>query len=338
MLHARIGILSVVLASLACTASQGARAPSPATDSTHAVPGWSNRDYDLHLPPGYDPATPVPIVVVFHGGGSYKDVTPTLTCPNADLSDPACLNNLADREHFAVVYPNGTANPVFPNVRTWNAGGGSGGWGCVSGYACKQGADDIAYVRALLDAVGSVVNVDPKRVFATGISNGAAMAQRLACELSDRIAAIAPVAGENQFSTSGTCAPPEPVAVVELHGTADPYWPYDGGDGNEGLMISTADTVLGSDAAPGWARRNGCNLTPTTTALPDTADDGTTVELDQYEGCTNGAAVWLYRIVGGGHTWPGGYQYAAESKVGKTTRDIQANEVMWQFFAAHPKP
>jgi len=310
-----------------------------AGDSTRIVPGWPGRPYDIHLPTGYDKSQPVPVIIAIHGGGGSSQKMAKLTCPDGNLQNAGCLNKLADREGFAVVYPNGTPNPLLANLRTWNAGGGKQGYSCLSGVACKNNVDDVGYFKALLDDLQSVVNVDSKRVYATGISNGAAMSHRLACELSDRIAAIAPIAGGNQFSTISTCSPSRPVPVVEIHGSTDPGWPYLGGENKTSLWNFIGSTPGNFISIPatvsGWVARNGCG-NPTTTNLSSKVNDGTTVTKTVYAGCKNNADVVLYKIANGGHTWPDGWQYLAEKYVGITTRNLNANEVIWDFFKAHP--
>jgi polyhydroxybutyrate depolymerase len=259
-----------------------------------------------------------------------------ITCPNGDLTSPGCMDALADREGFYVVYASGTPSPILPTAHTWNAGGGTGNWACVSGLACSSNVDDVAYVGALLDDLAGAYPVDPSRVFATGFSDGAAMVHRLGCELSSRIAAIAPVAGGDQYETSAACSPDRPVPVVEIHGTADPCWAFDGGsaaclarDGKDKIDIPTTVAT--------WVTNDGCATTP---ALADVADtnpgDGTQTQSQAYGGCLSGADVVLYVVAGGGHTWPGGYQYGTPSQFGVTSQDFSANEVAWEFFATHP--
>lgn len=315
-----------------------ARTPASLGPGNHLrdVPGWPKRPYDLHLPPGYDPTRPIPVILAFHGGGGHSGHMARLSCPGGDPDSPGCLDRLADREGFAVVYPNGTAAVAMFNIRTFNAGGGDKGYGCVSRYACERRIDDVGYTRALLDDLERTAAVDPARVYATGMSNGAAMAHRLACQLSERIAAIAAVGGANQFAAAASCTPSRPVSVLQIHGTNDPAWPYEGGvpqrAEERGPMASVSGTMRG------WAERNGCSLTPTVEPLPDTAADGTATARIAYPGCRAGTEVVLYRVDGGGHTWPQGWQYFAESRVGNTAQDFSANEVIWQFFARHPKP
>lgn len=305
------------------------------SEITREVPGFADRSYHLHSPGSSPSTSPTPLVIVFHGGGGNAESSNKITCPGGDETSPGCLSHVAARRGFAVAYANGVPTPVLPNVRTWNAGGGVDDWQCVSGYSCTQGRDDVAYFDALLADVSLAMNVDAKRVYLTGISNGAAMCHRLACERAGVLAAIAPVAGENQLQTSATCAPSRPVSIFDLHGTADPCWAYEGGpaacaqaDGKNKLDVATS---VGA-----WVARLGCSATPATADLPDTASDGCLGHLARYTGCAAGSEVHLLRIEGGGHTWPGGSQYSAT--VGPVCSDFDADELMLDFFAAHPAP
>jgi polyhydroxybutyrate depolymerase len=185
-------------------------------------------------------------VIAIHAAGGDAQSMAAVTCPDGNAADPGCLIAVADRETFAVVSPS-----VTPGASTWNAGGGTNGYECVQGLACASNVDDVEYFHDLIQAVKRVINVDAGRVYATGYSNGAAMGHRLACELGDQLAAIAPVAGVNQFSAVATCAPARPVAVVEFHGTDDQVSPYDGGQGvyDTGIRLSVPATISGWAAA-----------------------------------------------------------------------------------------
>ncbi len=295
---------------------------------------WPKRSYDIHVPPSYDGFTPLPVVFVLHGGGGARASARKLACPNGDLSDPGCLRDPTwpTQRGLILVYPDGTGSPLAPDVRTWNSGGGDAGWQCVSAYACDQDVDETAYFTDLLADLGSAFHIDGQHLFSTGISNGGSMSQRLACTF-PHIAAIAPVAGENQYSTTRPCTPAIPV--LEIHGTADPCWPYDGmartsavsDDNNPGAKISVAASI------DGWIARNGCQSTPTDQALPNTADDGTNTVVHTYQCAT--ADLQLYEVFDGGHTWPGGYQYFPPKEIGLTSQDFSANQVILDFFAAH---
>ncbi len=303
----------------------------PAT-ATCSVPGHDDRDYDLVLPDGYDGSRPIPVVLAFHGGGGNRAGAARTTCPSGDVREPECLHELGKAVGFAVVYPDGVPGSVLRESRTWNAGGGKGRWRCTSGRACEEGFDDVAYVRDLLDGLEGRVAVDPDRVYATGLSNGGAIAHRLACEASDRIAAVAPIGGALQLTTSDVCEPERPVPVLHIHGTEDPCWRYGGGapdcpTGQKGLEHVSVERTLDE-----WAAINGCEGEPVGETLLDREDDGTTTERLVWPGCD--AALEHLRVDGGGHTWPDGWQYLGAGVVGEVERDW-GNEQIWAFFEAH---
>jgi len=190
-----------------------------------------------------------------------------------------------------------------------------------------QKVDDVAFTRALLDDLAKVAKVDAKRVYATGMSNGAIMAYRLASELSDRMAAIAPVAGP-----MGTekCSPKRPVPVMHFHGTEDQNAPFKGG---KGKGISGTDFYSVDHSIKAWIKANGCKEEPTTVKLPQKVDDGTTVEIKTYGDGKDGSEVVLVVIEGGGHTWPG--REPRLKMLGKSTKNASANDLMWEFFKKH---
>ncbi len=299
------------------------------------VPGWPGRKYGIYLPEAYDGKNKLPVVMVLHGGGGNKDNTPLCK----EKGSVKCFNELADREQFIVIYPNGTANPLFKKInkflRTWNAGGGKKGFSCVSKYSCERNIDDVAYFRALLADLEKNFSIDTSKIYATGISNGGAMAYRLACELSDRIAAIAALGSGDQFGAANGCNSTKSVPIVHFHGTEDKGWPINGGESRLAadkygkVMVSLADTL------EMWITRNGCEQAPKKENMPDIAEDGTRVIKESYTGCENNADIVVYRIEGGGHTWPRGYQYLSEKRAGKISQDINANEIMWAFFKNH---
>jgi polyhydroxybutyrate depolymerase len=270
------------------------------------------RTYLLHVPQSYNGSKPYPVVLAFHGGTS-----------NAEQMVHFCsLNDKADRAGFLVVYPNGTGR--LEKVLTWNGGN-------CCGYAVLNQVDDVAFVRALLDDLATLVQIDPKRVYATGISNGAILAYRLASELSDRIAAIAPVSGP---MGTDKCHPQRPVSVIHFHGTADEFAPFDGGKGAKSISGTSFSSVAHSIHA--WVQANGCPDQPREEHVPDKAKDGTRITRKIYGPGKEGAEVILVVIEGGGHTWPG-----REPRVrflGKSTKNISANDLMWDFFEKHPMP
>jgi len=265
------------------------------------------RSYLVHVPPKYDPAKPSPVVLIFHGAGM-----------NAALMQGfSGLNSKADDAGFVAVYPNGTgAGPLL----TFNSGGVE--WGLVT----KQ-PDDVAFVSRLLDDLATVVNVDPKRVFATGMSNGGMMCYRLAAELSERIAAIAPVAG-TMAVTEGK--PKRPVPVLHFHGTEDRLVPYGGSDHRIPKFLTFKSV---EDSVATWVKLNGCREPPLLEQAPDKVDDGTKVTRKTY--CSDtGAEVVLITVSGGGHTWPG--RQPPFGLIGRSTHDISATDMIWEFFVRHP--
>lgn len=316
---------------------------TPAGNITRTMPAYPDRPYVVHFPGGLVPLQPSPVVLVLHGGGSKAEGARTMTCPDKNTSSSNCIEAVADRNGFVAVFPNGTRTTTgllaMGDSRTWNAGGGVGGWGCVSGEACNTGVDDIQYFKDLLDDLPSVFPVNPKHVFATGLSNGAAMSHRLACELAGRIAAIAPVGGGNQFSTSVTCTPGRPVAVLSIHGTEDNCWMYEEGIGT--CLVTDSRLKIGiPQTVQDWATRNGCTGSGTMViALPDTdPNDGTRTYEESYTPCSGGVVVTLLRVEGGGHWWPGGddYRVPLVTLDGKISKDFSASDRIWNFFVAHP--
>ena len=316
--------------------------PSGAADKTFVLAGWPDRGYDLELPATYVCGQAIAVVLVYHGGGGNKDNMRPLTCPGGDLRSPHCLDRAALSAGMAVVFANGTnarGSKLLNRggLRTWNAGGGQNGYICVSGSACADGVDDMAYTRALLADLGRRIDIDGRRVFATGFSNGAAMTQRLACEAADTFAAIAPVSGENQFALAG-CTPAARVAVLDIHGTLDKCWPYDGGDSgclSSGLYVSVAETLAG------WAARNGCDATPVTTTLPPRpgVHDGTSVVRFSYASCGAGGELEHLEVIGNGHYWPDGEAYASGRRLGGVmSRQLDTGPAIVEFFSSHSRP
>jgi polyhydroxybutyrate depolymerase len=263
-----------------------------------------SRPYLLHVPAGYDGAAHTPVIVALHGFAMPAALMPPFTG----------LDAASDKVGFLVVYPSGTGIPV-----RWNSGGFRG-----------QSGDDVGYIRTVIDDLASVANVDPARVYATGISNGAMMCYRLAAELSDRIAAIAPVAGTMAQPSAN---PLRPVPVIHFHGTADSLVPFGGPSAGSPAWMTFKSV---DDSIKAWAVLDGCPDSPRTTLLPDTdQSDGCTVERTVYGPGREGAEVVLYTVRGGGHTWPG--RKMIGRFLGATTLDIDADTLIWEFFVRHPK-
>lgn len=258
------------------------------------------RTYLLHVPDSYDGSQAVSLVVALHGGvGSAKNI-----------ESQSLLSELSDREGFIACYPTGER-------RTWNAG-----WCC--GKAEKNDHDDVGFISALIDKLLGEYAIDPGRVYVTGMSNGAMMSYRLACEIPEKIAAIAPVAGS---MTMEVCNPGEPVPVIHFHSFLDSNIPYDGGigDGISEHYNPPLDSVL--DA---WATHNGCVVKDTLLY------SGSDYDQRLWTSCTDSSEIHLYLTQDGGHSWPGGTRPRLTAD--DPSAYIDAGELMWAFFQAHPKP
>lgn len=261
-----------------------------------------HRTYRVHVPPGG--AAGRPVLLAFHGRLGTGPGMERLTH----------LDQVADRYRFTVVYPDGVG-------RSWNDGR-------PGTPAARAGVDDVAFVSSLIDQLVRRQHVDARRVFATGMSNGAMFTERLGCELGSRLAGIAPVAGPMP-ATRAACTPGGRVPVLMIHGTADPIVPYGGGPVGAGYGGGGVLSVAATEAL--WRRNDGCSGRAAVRELKDLAPrDGTRVSLAGSPGCP----VQVYTVVGGGHTWPGGQRYAPKRLVGTTSRDFDAAQVICAYFAA----
>lgn len=293
-----------------------------------ALDPYEDRGYLVHLPPRPDPQQALAVVLALHGGAGDADAMQRLSCPEGKVGGAGCFDAVADQRGFAVVYPSGTSSRLLAQARTWNAGGGVEGLRCVSGRACEDGVDDLAYFQALLDDLDRVLPVKATRRFVIGMSNGGAMAHRLACA-NPRIDGIAAVGGANQIAFAQGCGPGRAVPVLQIHGDQDPCWAFEGGDqaclgSDEGQHVSVLRSM------DWWANQNGCTGAPLEEPLPDPAPgDGTRVLRRRWSGCA--APVELLLIQGGGHTWPRGFAYFGEDQVGRVSQDLDANAEIWGF-------
>ncbi len=308
-------IVSALLFSFMPAPAQDADAPlSTCTLPADLVPGGSEyrievdddaqplRVYRLYVPEGLEPGAP--LVLSFHGFTS-----------NATQQEQFSLwNDVADAEGIVVAYPQGSG---FPS--RWNSG--------LNPFAPRENANDVIFVETLIDHLTATLCIDTARVYANGLSNGGGMSNRLACELSGRVAAIGGVAGAYAPLPKG-CEPTRPVPVIAFHGDADSIVPYEGiGDPDDPTSLAGIE-----DWVVGWAARNGCDLTPD--ALEPIGNDVTGIT---YGGCDADAEVRLYTVAGGGHTWPGG-GFQPAFIVGATTQSINASATMWDFFTRYRLP
>ena len=271
--------------------------------------GGLTRTFVVRTPTETLPAdNPLPLVIVLHGGGGNA----------ANAEKMTGFTEKGRKEGFIVVYPDGTG-PLQGRLLTWNARH------CCA-YAMKNSVDDAGFIRALIDDMVAHYPVDPHRIYVTGMSNGGMMSHRLGIELSDKLAAIAPVVG----TLFGDEKKPEhPVPALMINGMLDQNVPYQGGaPGGRG-----ARSWDGTETQPAlaqfefWSRANGCK------AKPAKVDDA---RWTLWSGdCPNKADVALYLIKDGGHAWPGGQPGSARGATPSTA--MNATDVIWEFFRTHAR-
>jgi polyhydroxybutyrate depolymerase len=258
----------------------------------------------------------VALVLALHGGGGNSQ----------NMAANTGLEGIAAQKDFAVVFPDGVD-------KNWN----DGRQDAVS-TAAKENIDDVAFLSELINEVAKLTSIDRKRVFATGMSNGAMMAIRLGCDAPQLFAGIAAVSGTGPSDLAQRCKPNRPISLLQIHGTADPIVPYEGGLVVNPLGAENRGTVIGVDElATVFATVNGCTNGPIASALPDrSATDGSTITSRVWSACRANTGVTFLRIDGGGHVWPGERTHLPERLVGKGNQDIDASAEIWSFFAKLP--
>lgn len=294
-------LLSIGLYLTLTTISHGASDPT----AIKIKIAQATRSYYIHLPSHFDQTQSYPLVMAFHGGGGN----------GKQFMNASRWNAKSNKENFIVVYPNGTGR--FKKMLTWNVE-------TCCGWAQKKNSNDVAFIDALLDDLIKQYLIDAKRVYATGMSNGAMISYRLACELPHRITAIAPVAG-TLMSTLAQDA--RKVPVLHIHGTADQNVPFNGGVGSKSIVKINFTSVQKS--LDTWIKHNGCKTMPTVTNFLNTTNDGMINTRTIY--ANNTAPVELITIQGGGHSWPGSPAVRRKQK-GQITADFHAEDVIWDFF------
>jgi polyhydroxybutyrate depolymerase len=285
------------------------REAAPAGADTIKVDG-RQREYLLRLPSG---AWPAPLLMVLHGGGGRA----TQLERHIDLTEAALAAG------YAVVYPQGF-------VKHWNDGRLD-----VEADAVKENVDDVKFLLALVDRLVKAGQADASRVYVAGISNGAMMTLRLACEAADRLAGIVTVVGSLGVETAETCKPARPLPILMLNGTADPLVPYEGGpvavlDDERGAVIPVEQTLAL------FAKANGCGAAAVEAVDDPAPRDDIAVEKLAYRDCA--APTALVRYVGGGHGWPGAGQYLGERLIGKVPEGPAANDLLLSFLGSLQKP
>ncbi|MGA0895326.1 MAG: alpha/beta hydrolase family esterase [Ilumatobacteraceae bacterium] len=271
------------------------------------------RTYRLYVPASLDASTPAPLLVALHGGLGTS----------SQFQANSGFDGLAESNGFVVVYPDGIgARADGTGPQTWN-----GGYCC--GPAARAGVDDVGFIRQLIDRLEAERSIDSSRIFVAGHSNGAIMAYRLACELSDRIAAIGVQAGSLGVDT---CAPARAVSVIHLHGTADTNHPIDGGVGSgvSGVAFRPA-----RDAVEALAAADGCSPTPMPSLDPTNPDLAVTT----WAQCREAATVRYVVVDGATHAWMGrpALSELASSFVGEPYPNLDASRAIWSFLASHPR-
>lgn len=303
------------------THSRERRAEPGSHDYAIAVNGLE-RTYVVHVPAAYKPQTPLPVVIMLHGGGGTAKAA----------SWETGWAEKAEKEGFLVLFPNAMARePERPssfagNPQLWNDGSDRF-------YPGRKAPDDVGFIAAMLDDLSVRFAVDERRIFVTGFSNGASMSFRVGSELSDRIAAIAPVAGALWFD------PPalrDPVSMCYITGTADPLNRIEGGVPK--LATGVGDSVRAKPKPPvrdsilKWAKALGC---PPPTASLSYANG---VRTEHFSPCLSAAEVVYIAVDGLGHTWAGGRSLLPEAMVGMTSNKIGATDLIWEFFRKHARP
>jgi len=285
---------SLLLAAACGGGGGGSSAATPAAPSIQngsVDVGGVTRTYRVFVPPTLDRSRPAPLVVVLHGGGN--SIEDTVKTTNFDKE--------ASTWGFIAAYPEGTG-------QAWNAG-------FCCGSAPSRHVDDVGFLARFLDQVEADHNVDRTRVFLAGVSNGAMMAYRFACEHADQVTAVGSVAGSMR---PGECHPSRPVSIIELHGTADTLVPYAGGVPDAPEAFGAASYDSSAAVAGRWAEADGCPSPATDTVSGP-------VSTTTWTGCRNGASVSLVTVEGGGHTWFG-------PGLGPANGALDATDVIWRFF------
>jgi polyhydroxybutyrate depolymerase len=310
-------------AATAATAEPATTAPSTSTtnsapphgDSTQQFEfGGLTRTYLVHVPPTYDGSTPVPLVVSFHGHGGT----------GANQAKLTQMSDVADASGFIVVYPDGVNH-------AWNDGRSG-----ING--AEENIDDSGFVRELIGRLEKQYAIDAHRVYATGFSNGGFMCYRVASDMPDLVAAIAPVSGLLSQELASAYTSTTPVSLLLIAGTADPLVPFGGGEVAGGITAGRGMVYGALETARFFVNLDGCRSPGQTVVIPNTVlTDSARATRTSYVGGRAGTEVQLYTVIGGGHTWPGGLQYSPVQLTGPTCRDFDASKVIWEFFATHSR-
>ena len=311
----RLNAHTVLLAFTVCQLWSCKKKDTPQTEKlyrfseTMTVDGKA-RTYTLNLPPNYYSGTDFSLVIALHGGGGDA----------VQFESTSKLTNKANAAQFIVVYPEGVKSTGVLGARSWNAGG------CCD-YAADNNIDDVNFILQLIYKLLAGYKINPKKVYATGHSNGGMLAYRLACEIPDKIAAIA--ANSCTMVVTQACNPSRPVPVLHMHSVLDTKVPYQGGQGVglgiSGVYLPSLDFVLNA-----WSLNNTC----ATTAQVLIKNSGYT--FTKWSDCSNNVTIQYYLTKDGGHGWPGGLPGGPNSDTPSAV--INANDLLWDFFQQYQLP
>jgi polyhydroxybutyrate depolymerase len=271
------------------------------------------RKFMVHFPPNFNTTTQRPLVLNLHGGSGNM----------VNAQGFSRLNPVSDQNNFIVAWPQGYG--IAPPGFSWADGRNTS--------ADQAGIDDIGFIDKLIDTLITRYNVDTNRIYICGFSNGGFMVQRLACQLSNRFAAMASLGSSMDTVLYQNCNPSKPIPMAFFNGTADPAMPYGGGpmQNPQVTPVVPVDTTVQF-----WVTHNNCQIASPVFNFPDTfTTDNSTAELYTFTNCDCNAEVKFYKLINGGHTWPGVYVAAQASVLGNTNRDINASVELWNFFNAH---
>jgi polyhydroxybutyrate depolymerase len=296
----------------------------------------SPRTIQVHLPSEYSKRKRYPVVLVLHGMGGDASL----------IARISHFNKTADQFGFIVVYPNSREGrwTAVPDAGVRSIGGFGRRRSILDDMNRLPSPNDVGgnplnelpFFNEMLDQIESEYSVDVSRIYATGFSDGAFMDFRLGCQMAGRIAAIATVGAILPTSLAESCSnwAWRGVPLLMMNGTDDPMVPYRGR-----LSASVGFYLLPArESLKEWAKINDCGQKPARDTIEPRTNGGLETRVDTYTDCKDGATTMLYSIEKGGNTWPGGEQYIPARFIGKTNDDLDASEIIWKFFAAHPMP
>jgi polyhydroxybutyrate depolymerase len=323
-----IALVAITVMVLSVGSSIVVAQESPPESSPGLHTGWMmelggdnityNRTYEYYIPSSYTGSEEVPLLFSFHGLGSN----------GLEQIDLTKFDVLAEQEGFIAVFPNATnlpreGNPCaeylppLPGAEIqWNLGAGS--------LQYCAGIDDVGFVADMVDWFEANYKIDANRIYSTGMSDGALFSYLLAFNLTGTFAGIAPVCGPMPWGFGNPTT--TPITVILMHGTTDPILDYNGYGGLGGNVTYSVDETIAY-----WCGVDGINTTPVETVWGPTTSDATVVHRYVYSGGTDGTQVILYKVDGGGHTWPGGPQYASELAIGKVSNQIDGSAEIWRY-------